>query len=303
MVGSQPDNAKHKCGQGGDACSARRAPRDLFGATKPLSLAVGSKEESIMSIIRAARPQSNFYILDKRISEDRGLTWAARGLLIFLLGKPDNWRISPEHLRKETETTTKPTGRDGIYAILTELITSGYVERRANRKEDGTLAGYDYIVYDEPILLGDVEINPFPPKPDTASPDTAQPFPANPTLVSTDVKEVLKPIRTQLVLPDWLPTENWQGFVEMRQKIRKPMTQRAASMVLKKLEGFMQAGQDVAAILDQSVVKSWQDVFPIRQQYQQHGQSQSGMNKQEALEARNRQIAMQLVAEMSGGTQ
>ena len=29
----------------------------------------------------------------------------------------------------------------------------------------------------------------------------------------------------------------------------------------------------------------------------------SGMNKQEALEARNRQIAMQLVADMNGGKQ
>jgi uncharacterized phage protein (TIGR02220 family) len=150
-----------------------------------------------MSIIRAARPQSNFYILDKRISEDKGLTWAARGLLIFLLGKPDNWRISPEHLRKETEQSSKPTGRDGIYALLAELITSGYVERKANRKDDGTLAGYDYIVYDEPILLGDVENHPFPALPDTAAPDTAQPFPANPTLTSTDYKQVLIEERTE----------------------------------------------------------------------------------------------------------
>lgn len=139
-----------------------------------------------MSIIRAARPQSNFYILDKRISEDRGLTWAARGLLVFLLGKPDNWRISPEHLRKETDQTCKPTGRDGIYSLLAELITSGYVERKAARKEDGTLAGYDYIVYDQPILLGDVENHPFP-----ANPYPAEPYPANPTLISIDVKEGL----------------------------------------------------------------------------------------------------------------
>ncbi|RQY86714.1 hypothetical protein [Burkholderia stagnalis] len=33
-------------------------------------------------IIRAPRPTSAFYILDRRISEDRRLSWAARGLLI-----------------------------------------------------------------------------------------------------------------------------------------------------------------------------------------------------------------------------
>lgn len=54
----------------------------------------------------------------------------------------------------------------------------------------------------------------------------------------------------------------------MRKTIRKPMTPRAVSMILKKLEGFMHAGHDVGAILDQSVVKSWQDVFPVKQAYQ-----------------------------------
>jgi hypothetical protein len=43
----------------------------------------------------------------------------------------------------------------------------------------------------------------------------------------------------------------------------------------------MQAGQDVAAILDQSVVKSWQDVFPITQQYQ----PQQRMDRQEKAKA------------------
>jgi len=95
---------------------------------------------------------------------------------------------------------------------------------------------------------------------------------------------VLTPQRTpqkHSELPGWLPQESWQGFVEMRQKIRKPMTPRAVSMILKKLEGFMQSGQDVAAILDQSVVKSWQDVFPVRQQYQ----AQQRMGKQEKAQA------------------
>lgn len=221
----------------------------------------------------------------------------ARGLLIFLLGKPDHWQISVDHLRKETETSRKPTGRDGIYAMLEELIAEGYIKRTQARSEDGKMAGFDYIVYDEPITLGpeEEEAEPFPEKP-----DTAKPFTANPTLVSTEVKQVSKEVRIQLEMPDWLPKENWQGFVEMRQKIRKPMTQRAVAMILKKLEGLMQTGQDVAAVLDQSVVKSWQDVFPVKQEFARHGQQTGGLNKQEALEARNRQIAMQLSAEMNG---
>ena len=76
-----------------------------------------------MSIIRGARPESGWYTLDKRISEDGRLSWAARGLLIFLLGKPDHWRVSVGHLRKQTEAARIRTGRDGVYALLQELQT------------------------------------------------------------------------------------------------------------------------------------------------------------------------------------
>ena len=110
-----------------------------------------------MSIIRGARKQRNFYVLDKSISEDRRLTWAARGLLIYLLGKPDNWRISPAALRNETSDSRKPTGRDGVYALLDELIATGYVVRTQSRDSCGVLGTVDYVVSESP--------EPVPPEP------------------------------------------------------------------------------------------------------------------------------------------
>ncbi|HDR8989955.1 TPA: hypothetical protein QDA93_002566 [Burkholderia vietnamiensis] len=137
-----------------------------------------------MAIIRAARPESNFYTLDKRISESSNLSWEAVGLLVFLLGKPDHWKVNVEALVNHTAKARKRTGRDGIYSILDELIHARYVQRSRARGTAGRLAGYDYLVSETP----------FPPctdLPDTAAPDTAQPYPANPTLVSTDVKQGL----------------------------------------------------------------------------------------------------------------
>ena len=75
-----------------------------------------------MSIIRSPKPESNFYLLDKRLSEDKKLSWASRGLLIFLLGKPDNWRISAEYLAQQTNDSSKKTGKQGVYSLLDELI-------------------------------------------------------------------------------------------------------------------------------------------------------------------------------------
>lgn len=77
-------------------------------------------------IVRGQRPQGNFYILDKRISEDRRLSWAARGLLVFLLGKPDHWRFSLSELARETQGTSHQTGIDGLRTLMRELKDTGH---------------------------------------------------------------------------------------------------------------------------------------------------------------------------------
>ena len=66
----------------------------------------------------------------------------------------------------------------------------------------------------------------------------------------------------QAPLPDWVPVDSWAGYVEMRKKIRKPMTARAMALVLGKLEALRGTGSDPAVILDQSTANSWVDVYP-----------------------------------------
>lgn len=65
-------------------------------------------------------------------------------------------------------------------------------------------------------------------------------------------------------LPDWIPSESWDGFVQMRKAIKKPMTDRAMAMVVKKLASFREEGYSPAEILDQSTLKNWQDVFATK---------------------------------------
>jgi hypothetical protein len=65
-------------------------------------------------------------------------------------------------------------------------------------------------------------------------------------------------------LPEWIDPVAWAGFVAMRVKIKKPMTDRAKQMLVTKLEAFKAAGADVAAILRQSEFKCWQDVYALK---------------------------------------
>ena len=137
-----------------------------------------------MSIIRSPKPESNFYLLDKRLSEDKKLSWASRGLLIFLLGKPDNWRISAEYLAQQTNDSSKKTGKQGVYSLLDELIVAGYVvrsDKQAHDEKTGFLLGYDYVVYDSPCR----------PEPYKAEPYKAEPYKANQPLTSIDSNQGL----------------------------------------------------------------------------------------------------------------
>lgn len=60
-------------------------------------------------------------------------------------------------------------------------------------------------------------------------------------------------------------SESWKGFCEMRKKIKKPLTDRAAKMILNELERLA-PGDDTAKtlILDQSVKHCWQDVYKLK---------------------------------------
>src|SRR6266705_1905740 len=62
-------------------------------------------------------------------------------------------------------------------------------------------------------------------------------------------------------LPDWIPKEAWDGWVEMRSRIKKPLTKRAIGMAISKLWDFKNRGYDIAKILDASTFNCWQGLF------------------------------------------
>ncbi|POA45570.1 hypothetical protein C1893_23220 [Pseudomonas sp. MPR-ANC1] len=146
-----------------------------------------------MSIIRAAR-KSQFYVLPTTTIEDNRLSWEARGMLVYLLSKPDHWEVRVEDLLARTRNCLgKRSGRDKVYGILKELQMSGYVIRRYDR-QGGTFKGMTYEVSETPDLAAGaafiasqkkdkappVTANPETVAPVTDLPDTVQPDPAKP---------------------------------------------------------------------------------------------------------------------------
>jgi phage replication O-like protein O len=64
------------------------------------------------------------------------------------------------------------------------------------------------------------------------------------------------------VLPEWINEKTWYAFLEMRKRIKKPLTDYGCQVAIKKLQKLKDTGQDPNAILDTSIMNSWQGIWP-----------------------------------------
>lgn len=77
-------------------------------------------------------------------------------------------------------------------------------------------------------------------------------------IITKQIKEKHK------TLPDWIPKGEFEEFKKMRMKIRKPMTDYAIKLAVRDLEKLKDEGHDPKAVLEQSIKKSWQGLFPLK---------------------------------------
>ena len=61
-----------------------------------------------------------------------------------------------------------------------------------------------------------------------------------------------------------------KAFIQMRSFIKKPMTEYALKLMLKKLDGLGNNDTTKFAILNQSITHNWQGIFPLKDEYTNH---------------------------------
>lgn len=97
-----------------------------------------------MSTIRIAR-RRRFTQVDRRSAEDERLSFRARGLLVWLLSKPDDWKVDSTSIARHTTE-----GREAVRTAMRELETHGYLVRKRERVK-GRWAT-ETVVYEHPEL-------------------------------------------------------------------------------------------------------------------------------------------------------
>ncbi|MEV0846320.1 hypothetical protein AB0J21_10670 [Streptomyces sp. NPDC049954] len=94
--------------------------------------------------IHRSRHARGFTVLPNLLLQDRRLSYTARGLLVDLLSRPENWSEDGRHM-----ADSSPQGRIAVARGLRELASLGYYWVNKIRRPDGTFVT-EVHVYDVP---------------------------------------------------------------------------------------------------------------------------------------------------------
>jgi hypothetical protein len=154
-----------------------------------------------MSVHRLAKYQTDdpFTRVPNSAVNDPNLDLKARGLLLFMLSKPDGWVFRERSLAKQAGV-----GRDQLRGAMQRLIDAGYVVRRWE-SVDGRPVPVTEVYDSAQSQVGKPEVG----KPD---PRETQPLSNEGVLVTKENSKA--PKRQSSMTDDWQPDPtNWEGIV------------------------------------------------------------------------------------------
>lgn len=126
-------------------------------------------------LIKRTKRKDNFTIINNKILQNKEMSFAAKGLLCYILSLPDDWILYNSKIMDDFSV-----GRDRLRRWFKEIEKSGYLCRIDRiRGEDGRYAGLAYLFYEESILGLNPRpekqpVEPRPEKPPTGFPPTGK---------------------------------------------------------------------------------------------------------------------------------
>lgn len=226
-----------------------------------------------MSVIRVNNTKG-FTVMRNYHFQDKEISLKAKGLLGLMLSLPSNWDYSVNGLVaivKENKATVQTT--------LKELEEHKYLKRTRVQDETGRF-DYIYDIYEKPYDKLPCTENPCTEYPCTEVQCTENQPQINTNKQSTNkqnTKELntneykeknIKKESVNSVIAEYTENKDLQdalhGFVEMRNKARKPLTARAMKLSLNKLNELALDDVTKIAIVNQSIVHSWSTFYKLQ---------------------------------------
>ena len=152
-----------------------------------------------MAIIRVPKV-NNYTVMSNHHLLNPALSLKAKGLMSYMLSRPDSWDFTIEGLARLNKE-----GTDAIGRILRELESQGYITRNRVRNKSGQFVDLEYRILERPqdMTLADMEEvqnkvcekdrteeNQFhPAKPTPDDPLVDDPHPENPVMDDLDAED------------------------------------------------------------------------------------------------------------------
>lgn len=226
-----------------------------------------------MAVIRVNNTKG-FTVMSNYHFQDKEISLKAKGLLGLMLSLPSNWDYSVNGL-----VAIVKENKAAVQTALKELEEHKYLKRTRVQDETGRF-DYIYDIYEKPydklpctenqctdIQCTEVQCTENQPQINTNKQITNKQNTKE--LNTNEYKEKnIKKESVNSVISEYTENKDLQdalhGFVEMRNKARKPLTVRAMKLSLNVLDNLALDDVTKIAIVNQSIVHSWSTFYKLQ---------------------------------------
>lgn len=71
--------------------------------------------------------------------------------------------------------------------------------------------------------------------------------------------------KSNIVLPDWIDQELWMAFLELRKKLKKPLTSYGEKLLVTKLSRLKEEGNEPNKVIERTIEHSWRSFFSLNE--------------------------------------
>lgn len=200
---------------------------------------------------------SNYTVMSNYHLRDKDLSLKAKGLLSWMLSNNDDWDYSIAGIVaccKEGETT--------INTALKELQDNGYVEvKKIMPNKESNRIHYEYFVYEYPQGVESQGVESLGLDNQGLESQGVE----NQGQINNN-KSITKKSNNNKQYSDNKELDTAiKDFIDHRKKMRKPMTDRAIDLFIKKLNGLSTSESKQILMINTAIERGWMTVYPIKE--------------------------------------
>ena len=217
------------------------------------------------TIFRVEKNAENPYVMiDKNVFEDTSLSFKAKGILGYLLSRPNDWTLIIADIQKRSTD-----GKDSVKNGIDELIERGYIVKTEQPRQAGKFATCEYVVYEKPINTGvnrcGKTVTDKPQrlnrhgKSATTNNNKLNNELTNKKDISSSAPKKPKPKSASLEKPCDVTEQTWHDLLVLRKAKKSPLTISAWNIAKKQIdEAQTKTGHTLEQILLVWIERSWQ---------------------------------------------